>query len=136
MTDDKPRRPILHLKFPAAPPAESDAQEAAPKAPPNVRTTPVAPGSRSTTRIVREFKPASPSRPPRQPRFEAPAPPPKAKFVGWKCKPCGKGFEVSPELADEDAVRCPSCNARLGLARDFRSDPPNIDKVRARLVKG
>jgi DNA-directed RNA polymerase subunit RPC12/RpoP len=59
---------------------------------------------------------------------------PKAsdKAPEWKCKPCGKGFDVAAELADDDAVRCPACNARLGLAKDFRSDPPNLAKVRAR----
>jgi hypothetical protein len=32
-------------------------------------------------------------------------------------------------------VRCPSCNARLGLASDFRADPPNVEKLRARHLK-
>jgi hypothetical protein len=62
-----------------------------------------------------------------------PAPPPA---VGdWKCKPCGARFDPPTDLADTDSVRCPACNARLGLASDFRSDPPNIDKLRARHLK-
>ena len=64
----------------------------------------------------------------------APEPPPPA--VGdFKCKPCGTRFDPPAELADEDSVRCPSCNARLGLASDFRSDPPNVEKLRARHLK-
>lgn len=55
---------------------------------------------------------ARPARPP------APEPPPApAPAVGdWKCKPCGTRFDPATDLADEDSVRCPSCNARLGLA--------------------
>jgi DNA-directed RNA polymerase subunit RPC12/RpoP len=51
----------------------------------------------------------------------------------WKCKPCGATFQVSHDLADEDAVRCPSCNARLGKAGEFRANPPP-PRVRARRV--
>ncbi len=83
---EKPKRPILHLKFaPSAPIAA----------------------------------PAATSPPPGQ---------------TWKCKPCGKPFQVLSELADEDSVRCPACNARLGLAADFRADPPELERVRARLA--
>jgi DNA-directed RNA polymerase subunit RPC12/RpoP len=53
----------------------------------------------------------------------------------WKCRPCGSGFDVPAEAAAEDAVRCPSCNARLGKAEDFRADPPLLDKLRARPAK-
>jgi DNA-directed RNA polymerase subunit RPC12/RpoP len=60
---------------------------------------------------------------------------PKPKEYEWKCKPCGQAVEIASELADEDYVRCPTCNARLGLARDFRSDPPELTKVRARAVE-
>jgi DNA-directed RNA polymerase subunit RPC12/RpoP len=87
---DKPKRPILHLKFP-------------PSTPIGAAPAPV-------------------------------APPPAPKAQTWKCKPCGKPFQVLGELTDEDSVRCPACNARLGLAADFRSDPPNLEKVRARLA--
>jgi DNA-directed RNA polymerase subunit RPC12/RpoP len=87
---EKPKRPILHLKFPPATPVAA----------------PVAPDA-------------------------APAP---ALAQSWKCKPCGKPFQVLSELADEDSVRCPACNARLGLAADFRADPPVLERVRARLA--
>ena len=70
----------------------------------------------------------------RTPKPAAPAKPkPPVKVAHrWKCKPCGAGFDVAPELAGDDAVRCPACNARLGKAEDFRADPPNLDKLRAR----
>ena len=86
---EKPKRPILHLKFP----------------------------------------PATPIAAPGAPAAASPAP---AQI--WKCKPCGKPFQVLSELADEDSVRCPACNARLGLAADFRADPPQLERVRARLA--
>ena len=63
----------------------------------------------------------------------APAPPPPTG--DFKCKPCGTRFDPPAELADDESVRCPSCNARLGLASDFRADPPNVDKLRARYLK-
>ncbi|HEY5008424.1 MAG TPA: hypothetical protein VII42_10485 [Caulobacteraceae bacterium] len=84
---EKPKRPILHLKFAPATPIAAPA---------------------------------------------AAASPPPAQI--WKCKPCGKPFQVLSELADEDSVRCPACNARLGLASDFRADPPVLERVRARLA--
>ena len=68
---------------------------------------------------VKQAKPAKPPAP-----IAAPAP--------WTCKPCGAGFDVPASLADEDAVRCPKCNARLGRAAQFRSDPPDVEHVRAR----
>jgi hypothetical protein len=40
--------------------------------------------------------------------------------------------EVAATLADDEAVRCPSCNARLGKAAQFRTDAPDQAKVRAR----
>jgi DNA-directed RNA polymerase subunit RPC12/RpoP len=65
-----------------------------------------------------------------------PPPPPAPPATGdFKCKPCGARFDPPAELADEDSVRCPSCNARLGLASDFRAVPPNVDKLRARYLK-
>jgi hypothetical protein len=69
-----------------------------------------------------------PSRPVAAP---APAPPP----AQWRCKPCGTEVVVDPALGEEEAVRCPGCNARLGLARDFRAAPPNLAKLRARLAR-
>jgi DNA-directed RNA polymerase subunit RPC12/RpoP len=86
---EKPKRPILHLKFP----------------------------------------PSAPVAAPAVPKVPEPS-----KAQSWKCKPCGKPFQVLSELADEDSVRCPACNARLGLAADFRSEPPNLERVRARLA--
>jgi DNA-directed RNA polymerase subunit RPC12/RpoP len=66
----------------------------------------------------------------------APEPPPPPPATGdFKCKPCGARFDPPAELADEDSVRCPSCNARLGLAADFRADPPRLEKLRARYLK-
>jgi len=62
-----------------------------------------------------------------------PAPPPPVQH-DWKCKPCGTGLSVAPDIADEAEVRCPSCNARLGTAGDFRADPPPA-KLRARPAK-
>jgi DNA-directed RNA polymerase subunit RPC12/RpoP len=81
--------------------------------------------------------------PPRRPTLRLKNPPPlpptpaalapaAAPAVRWKCKPCGAGFDVSPSLGDADAVRCPSCNARLGRAEQFRGDPAQVQGVRAR----
>jgi putative FmdB family regulatory protein len=121
---DKPRRPILHLKFPASPATEDGPPKAVPLNPRRAQANVFIPEPRA--------KPAFRPRPAAAPIA---APPPRPVF-DWKCKPCGKGFAVAAELMDDDAVRCPNCNARLGLARDFRATPPNIDKVRARyLVK-
>ena len=76
--------------------------------------------------------------PPRRPILHLKTPPPSAKVaapsVGWRCKPCGAPVEIAATLADEDEVRCPACNALLGRARQFRSDPPQLQRVRARLV--
>jgi len=52
----------------------------------------------------------------------------------WRCKPCGTGFNVPTDLAEDESVRCPACNARLGLLKDFSGDEPNLAKVRARKV--
>ena len=51
----------------------------------------------------------------------------------WKCKPCGAVIEI-PETGDGD-VRCGTCGARVGLAEDFRKDPPPLAKLRARQAK-
>lgn len=67
----------------------------------------------------------------------APAPPEAAEAAKpqlWKCKPCGKTFEVPAELPDDEAMRCPACNARLGLAKEFRVEDATLAKVRARPV--
>jgi DNA-directed RNA polymerase subunit RPC12/RpoP len=117
---DKPRRPTLHLKFPTSAPADDGKPLSVPLNPRRAQPNVFIPEPRA--------KPAFRPRP-----APVAAPPPKPSF-DWKCKPCGKGLVVSPDLADDEAVRCPNCNARLGLARDFRSDPPNVEKVRARYV--
>jgi len=124
---DKPRRPTLHLKFPATSPTDDGQPKAVPLNPRRAQPNVFIPEPRA--------KPVFRPRPAPAPAPVA-VPQPRATF-DWKCKPCGKGFVVAPELADDEAVRCPNCNARLGLARDFRASPPNVDKVRARyLVKG
>ncbi len=66
-----------------------------------------------------------------KPRKPAEAAPPEGPSR-WKCKPCGAGFEVAADSTEEH-VRCPKCNARLGLTADFLSDPPKIQRLRARV---
>jgi len=100
---DKPRRPTLSLKNPPPP---------KPVVEPVVAPKPAA------------FSP----RPSRAPKREVPAP----VVYGWRCKPCGTGFNVPTDLAEDESVRCPACNARLGLLKDFSGDEPNLAKVRAR----
>jgi len=106
---DKPRRPTRSPKNPPPPkpvPEPVVAPVAAPK--------PFA------------FSP----RPSRAPKREVPAP----VVYGWRCKPCGTGFNVPTDLAEDESVRCPACNARLGLLKDFQGDEPNLAKVRARKI--
>ena len=70
--------------------------------------------------------------PPAAPPAPEPAPPTPPALVGdrWKCKPCGGIVVITgDEPADQD-VRCPACNARLGLAGDFQAE--GEAKVRAR----
>jgi len=50
----------------------------------------------------------------------------------WKCKPCGTSFQLTGE--EEEWVRCPQCNARLGRTSDFKADPPVVEKLRVRSV--
>ena len=99
---EKPRRPTLSLKNPP-PPKPVPEPMAAPKS--------------------SAFTPRA-----RAPKREAPAP----VVYGWRCKPCGTGFNVPTDLAEDESVRCPACNARLGLVQDFQGDEPNLAKVRAR----
>jgi rubrerythrin len=54
----------------------------------------------------------------------------------WRCKPCGAVVEPGPELDDDDEVRCGACGAVLGRAGQFRSDPPQLQRIRARRVGG
>ncbi|WP_374574383.1 hypothetical protein [Phenylobacterium sp.] len=62
------------------------------------------------------------------------APPPMPVGEVWKCKPCGASIALT-DMPMEGDVRCPSCNARLGKAEDFRADPPRTERLRARLFK-
>jgi hypothetical protein len=55
--------------------------------------------------------------------------PPKPTGSRWKCKPCGGLVVLTGAEAAEDEIRCPGCNARLGLAGDFEAASP---RVRAR----
>jgi uncharacterized paraquat-inducible protein A len=55
--------------------------------------------------------------------------------AGWRCKPCGAAVEIGPSLDEADDVRCPSCGAVLGRAGQFRSDPPQLQRLRARRVE-
>ena len=64
-----------------------------------------------------------------------PAPAPEPAAYIWKCRPCGTRFEPPREGPDDEAVRCPACNARLGKAGDFRLDPPPLERLRARAAK-
>jgi len=107
--NEPPRRPILKLKSP--PPAIPRPE------------APVLP-SKGETRIFarkREPVPVPPLAPPVQPA------------AAWKCRPCGMGFDVAEDMGDEDWVRCPKCNARLGRAGDFRAG--RLEKLRARAAK-
>jgi hypothetical protein len=116
---DKPRRPILHLKFAPDAPAPTPRAPAAPAAAPSVAPRPFA-APRVRTPMARAY----------------PVKPQPVKAPAWKCKPCGTAFDVANELADDDSVRCPSCNARLGLAGDFRAETPNLARLRARATAG
>lgn len=62
----------------------------------------------------------------------APAPPP-SKATSWKCKPCGAVLVITGAEDPAADVRCPSCNARLGVAADFHA-PETTSKIRARKV--
>jgi uncharacterized paraquat-inducible protein A len=56
---------------------------------------------------------------------------PAAPVIRWKCKPCGTPFEVPAELGDDQSVRCPACNARLGRADQFRAGDAAVRARRA-----
>ncbi len=59
------------------------------------------------------------------------APPPAPKEQRWKCKPCGAAVVLTGSEPEDREIRCPACNAKLGLAGQFLSDPPS-PKIRAR----
>lgn len=59
------------------------------------------------------------------------APPPPPKEQRWKCKPCGAAVVLTGGEPENQEIRCPACNAKLGLAGQFLSDPPS-PRIRAR----
>lgn len=75
------------------------------------------------------------SAPPRRPILSLKARPKPPTPVGsrWKCKPCGAVVVITGGEAPEDDIRCPTCDARLGIAADFLATPPST-RVRARRV--
>ena len=70
-----------------------------------------------------KFPPATPPAPPPAPDQDA--------GTRWKCKPCGGVVVITGLEPATDDVRCPACNARLGLAGDFQAADGD-SKVRAR----
>lgn len=60
------------------------------------------------------------------------APPPSRPPSRWRCKPCGGVVVLTGREADTDVIRCPACNARLGVAAKFYGDPAEVARVRAR----
>jgi hypothetical protein len=132
MDETPPPRPraILKLKLSGTTPEAPEKPEAG--AAPVVKTRVPLFGDR---KVVREFTPppqAESKRPPRRVFAPPPEPPPPAHT--WRCKPCGKAFDLDDMLADSDDVRCPNCNARLGLASAFRYEDPETAKIRARFI--
>ncbi len=72
------------------------------------------------------------SSPPRRPILKLKTPPrPPVVDSRWKCKPCGELVVLTGREPPTDDVRCPACNARLGVAGDFQ-DASGQTKVRAR----
>lgn len=79
-------------------------------------------------------RPPAESKPKTDPRPKA-GPIPVEIVHGWKCKPCGQSFDPPQEALDDTVVRCPACNAKIGVVGDFKQDPPP-PRLRARSVKG
>jgi hypothetical protein len=67
-------------------------------------------------------------------RVITPTAAPAPAVAGWRCKPCGATANIEARLEDDDEVRCPACGALLGRAGQFRSDPPQLQRIRARRV--
>jgi hypothetical protein len=67
----------------------------------------------------------------KSPPAPKPAPPVASR---WKCKPCGTVVTVTGLEAADAVVRCTGCNAKLGVAGDFKSDPPELSRLRARPI--
>ena len=109
MTEDPPKRRTLSLK-------------------PGVQVTrPLGPQPLAPLRTDKP-RPFRSSRPPRESK------PVERPSHGWKCKPCGAFFDPPAEGPDDEVVRCPSCNARIGVAGDFRQTPPAA-RLRARPMR-
>lgn len=79
-------------------------------------------------RSILKLKSPPPSAAPPKP-IAAPAV--EAAGERWKCKPCGGLVGLTGAEPPDAEVRCPACNARLGLAGDFHSEAGS-GKVRAR----
>ncbi|HEX4180640.1 MAG TPA: hypothetical protein VHY32_07590 [Caulobacteraceae bacterium] len=95
---------------------------------------PVEPMTERARRPLLTLKLGASSATPAESDAAAPAPAPAPAYV-WKCRPCGAALTPPADGPDDEAVRCPSCNARLGRAGDFRLDPPPLEKLRARAAK-
>jgi len=57
----------------------------------------------------------------------------RLKTTAWVCKPCGARLTLDPDGADDDVVRCPTCQAKLGKLAAFKR-PDEAGQVRARKV--
>jgi DNA-directed RNA polymerase subunit RPC12/RpoP len=79
--------------------------------------------------------PSADTHEPPRPKTPSDAPTTVPATYTWKCRPCGTAFVPPRDGPADEAVRCPACNARLGRAGDFRSEPPLLEKLRARAVK-
>ena len=106
--------------------------------PPKRRTLSLKPGVEVTRPLgpqpLEPLRSDRPARPPRPPRPFREAKPVERPSHGWKCKPCGAFFDPPAEGPDDEVVRCPGCNARIGIAGDFRQTPPPA-RLRARPMR-
>jgi DNA-directed RNA polymerase subunit RPC12/RpoP len=105
--------------------------------PPKRRTLSLKPGVQVTRPLGPQ--PLAPLRTDKPRPFRSPRPPKESKPVerpshGWKCKPCGAFFDPPAEGPDDEVVRCPGCNARIGVAGDFRQTSPPT-RLRARPMR-
>ena len=106
--------------------------------PPKRRTLSLKPGVQVTRPLGPQplipLRAGKPGRPPRAPRPFSPPQPVERPTHGWKCKPGGAFFDPPAEGPDDEVVRCPDCNARIGVAGDFRQTPPPA-RLRARPMR-
>ena len=69
--------------------------------------------------------------PPATPAAPAPeAAPEVGAGTRWTCKPCGAVLVITGQESADQEIRCPVCNARLGVAGDSLIDGGS--KLRAR----